>query len=161
MNIALERLIEGMIATLRNDVIPNVSDAYARGQAVGVIDLLNNIAARIEWAQGPIADAVAEKRRLLCAVGALAPGAVAADGADAAAVPATAKELLAERDRLDGRIGDAIAALSARAGSGKASADALALLRRHLHEELKQEMTTIRKPLFAEIASGGDGKAAG
>ena len=32
MNISLERLFEGIIATLRADVIPNVGDAYARGE---------------------------------------------------------------------------------------------------------------------------------
>ena len=36
MNNSLERLIAGIIATLRTDVIPNVTDAYARGQAIGV-----------------------------------------------------------------------------------------------------------------------------
>ena len=35
MNNSLERLIAGIIATLRADVIPNVTDAYARGQAIG------------------------------------------------------------------------------------------------------------------------------
>ena len=44
MNNSLDRLIEGITATLRAHVIPNVTDAYARGQAIGVIDLLNNIA---------------------------------------------------------------------------------------------------------------------
>ena len=51
MNIALERLFEGMIATLRADVIPRVEDPFARGQAVGLIDLINNIAPRVEWAR--------------------------------------------------------------------------------------------------------------
>ena len=73
MNISLERLLEGIIATLRTDVIPNVSDAYARGQAVGVIDLLNNIGPRIEWARAPVAAAIAEKRELLRKVAELLP----------------------------------------------------------------------------------------
>ena len=63
MNVSLERLIEGIIATLRTDVIPNVSDAYARGQAVGVIDLLNNIGPRIEWARAPRGRADRRKTR--------------------------------------------------------------------------------------------------
>jgi uncharacterized membrane protein (UPF0136 family) len=44
VNNSLDRLIGGIIATLRAHVIPNVTDGYARGQAIGVIDLLNNIA---------------------------------------------------------------------------------------------------------------------
>jgi hypothetical protein len=51
MNNSLERLTEGIIAALRTHVIPHVADAYARGQAIGVIDILNNIAPRLEWAR--------------------------------------------------------------------------------------------------------------
>ena len=58
MNNSLERLIAGIMATLRADVIPNVTDAYARGQAIGVIDLLNNIAPRLEWARAPLVRSV-------------------------------------------------------------------------------------------------------
>ena len=68
MNIALERLLEGIVTTLRNDVIPHVVDPYARGQAVGVIDLLNNIAPKLEWARGPLLGEIEEKRGLLRAV---------------------------------------------------------------------------------------------
>jgi aminoglycoside phosphotransferase (APT) family kinase protein len=63
---AQRRLIEGIIATMRSDVIPHVADSYARGQAVGVIDLLNNIAPRVEWAQAPLARLVEEKRGAAC-----------------------------------------------------------------------------------------------
>ena len=73
MNNSLDRLIEGITATLRAHVIPNVTDAYARGQAIGVIDLLNNIAPRLEWARAPLAEAVAERRRAIRAVCALLP----------------------------------------------------------------------------------------
>ncbi|MBL8582260.1 MAG: hypothetical protein JNL61_08550, partial [Rhizobiaceae bacterium] len=58
MNIALSRLVEGIIATMRSDVIPHISDPFARGQAIGVIDLLNNIAPRVEWSQAPLLAAV-------------------------------------------------------------------------------------------------------
>ncbi len=154
MNIALERLIEGIIATLRTDVIPNVSDAYARGQAVGVIDLLNNIAPRIEWAQRPIHESVAEKRALLAEIARLVPA--AARSAPEAVGASTAAELLLQRDALDARIGDVIAVLSKDA-SGDAGAAAMALLRKHLHDEQTLEMKITSKPLFAEIASGSDG----
>ena len=51
MNNSLERLIAGIMATLRADVIPNVTDAYARGQAMGVIVLLNNLPPLLEGAR--------------------------------------------------------------------------------------------------------------
>ena len=153
MNIALERLFESIVATLRSDVIPNVTDAYSRGQAVGVIDLLNNIAPRIEWAQSPIHQAVAEKRELLAEIARLAPAAAPQVPENEAA--STAEELLAQRAALDARIGDAIAALS-KVKRDDAGAEALALVRRHLHDEQKREMKITSKPLFAEIASGSD-----
>ena len=79
MNNSLERLIAGIIATLRTDVIPNITDAYARGQAIGVIDLLNNIAPRLEWARAPLAEAVAERRKAVAAARALVPQASRGD----------------------------------------------------------------------------------
>ena len=80
MNIALERVFEGIVKVMRADVIPNVSDPFARGQAVGVIDLINNVAARIEWARAPLLGAVKDKQRLLRVV-AEALGEEAVDGA--------------------------------------------------------------------------------
>lgn len=154
MNIALERLLEGIIATLRNDVIPHVGDAYARGQAVGVIDLLNNIGPRIEWARAPLMEAVSEKIALLSAVAPLLPG-MAVPGEAVAVERLSSAELSAERDRLDAAIGDALALAHGAGEDGKA---ALTMIVRHLHDEQTRIMKTTRKPLFAEIASGRDDK---
>jgi len=161
MNIPLERLIEGIVATLRADVIPNVADGYARGQAVGVIDLLNNIGPRVEWARGPILDAVSEKIELLHKVGELLPEFSKPEACDGTAAMSTA-ELSAERDRLDAEIGDLLARIHGRQAmdAAKARQQALGLLKQHIHDELTREMKLTRKPLFAEIASGGDGKTA-
>lgn len=156
MSISLERLIEGIIATMRTDVIPNVSDAYARGQAVGVIDLLNNIAARVEWSRKPIEVAVVEKLDALRRVGELVPE-LGHHGAAFVLDPAASTlELTAMRDRLDGAICDTLAALLQRRRHGidAASAEAIDLLVDSLRQELKREMKLTRKPLFAEIASG-------
>lgn len=154
MNIALERLLEGIVATLRNDVIPHVGDAYARGQAVGVIDLINNIGPRIEWARAPLIETVGEKIALLSAVATLLPG-VAAPHEAAAVESLSSAELAAERDRLDAAIGDALALAH---GAGEEGKSALTLIVRHLHDEQARAMKTTRKPLFAEIASGRDDK---
>ena len=157
MNISLERLIEGIVATLRSDVIPNVGDGYARGQAVGVIDLLNNIRPRIEWAREPIIEAVSEKSALLREVGELLPELQLAGTGTPIATMSTGA-LSAERDRLDALIGDVLAAIHDRAGQGEAGAQALGLLKQHIHDDVAREMKLTRKPLFAEIASGSDAK---
>jgi hypothetical protein len=152
MNIGLERLLDGIMTTLRNDVIPHVNEAYARGQAVGVIDLLNNIAPRLEWARGPLLVDIEEKRAVLHAVAKLLPGAAFPVGNETIGVTT---DLQAERDRLDGMIGDALAELMGEGAPNSSERDqALALIRRHLHDSLTREMKLTRKPLFAEIASG-------
>lgn len=154
MNIPLSRLIDGIITTMRTDVIPHVGDSYARGQAIGVIDLLNNLAPRIEWMNEPLARQVEAKRLLLDEVERLVP-----DSGARAAVPengngSTAEDLLAARDALDSRLGDVIARLWSRRRE-PACGEAIALVRQHLHDEMVAEMKKTRKPLFAEIASGG------
>jgi hypothetical protein len=155
VNIALERLFEGIVATLRADVIPNVSDGYARGQAVGVIDLINNIAARVEWARAPLLESVCEKRRLLSSVAAaLEEPSPEAGGAMESLGSA---ELSAERARLEADICEAMKRAHARSGE-PAAREALRLMIRHAHDEAAAEMKLTRKPLFGEIASGKDRK---
>jgi mersacidin/lichenicidin family type 2 lantibiotic len=158
MNNSLDRLIGGIIATLRTHVIPNVTDGYARGQAIGVIDLLNNIAPRLEWARAPLAEAVAERRNTIRAVRARLPQSPAGgtELSDEALACATSTELAAERDRLDGEIADLITWTHGDGARDHAAAAAIALLRQHVRDELKREMKLTKKPLFAEIS-----KAAG
>jgi hypothetical protein len=162
VNNSLERLIGGIIATLRTRVIPNVTDDYARAQAIGVIDLLNNIAPRLEWARAPLIEAVVERRNAIRAVRALVPQAPrSADGlSDQTLAAASSAELAAERDRLDGEIADLVAWTHSGAACGDV-AKAIVLLRRHVHDELKRDMKLTKKPLFAEIskaAAGGQDK---
>lgn len=156
MKIPLERLIEGIIATLRTDVIPNVSDSYARGQAVGVIDLLNNIGGRVEWARAPLVQAIEDKLAVLADVAKVAAGITLPAVDDLGKL--SSADLSELRDRLDAALGDAVAALSAmRSGpQAEAAREALKLIATHLHDEQANEMKLTRKPLFAEIASGRD-----
>ncbi len=48
MYITLERLIDGCIHTLRDEVMPEVGTRVARGQVWAVIDILQNMRNRIE-----------------------------------------------------------------------------------------------------------------
>ncbi len=155
MSNSLERLIDAMIATLRVDVIQHVSDAYARGQAIGVIDLLNNVAPRLEWARAPLAEAVNERRQALAAARSLlaaAPPAVTGLS-DAELISADSAALAAERDRLDGEIADLLAHTQGVEARGEVRA-AVAILLRHVHDALAREMAMTKKPLFAAISKG-------
>lgn len=156
MNIALERVFDGIVRALRADVIPNVSDPFARGQAVGVIDLINNIAGRVEWAREPLLDAMREKRRLLASA-AEALGEPRPAPSEALEALGSA-ELMQERARLDAEIGEAMKRAHARGDA--AARQALGLLIRHAHDEATAAMKWTRKPLFAEIASGKNERAA-
>ena len=49
MQNSLERLFEGLATSLREDVAPAVEDPYAKAQVSAAIELLANLAARVEW----------------------------------------------------------------------------------------------------------------
>lgn len=153
MNIPLQRLLDGIIATMRSDVIPHVQDSYARGQAIGVIDLLNNISPRVEWARTPLARLVEAKRDLVAEIAVFVPEARVAIEGPAERLE-SADDLLAVKRRLDAAIGDSIAVIWPRRTEAE-FARLAALVGAHLHDEMTAEMKITRKPLFAEIASGG------
>lgn len=159
MSISLQRLFEGVIATLRSDVIPHIPDAYGRGQAVGVIDVLNNIASRVEWCRAPLLARLRSKEELLRTVHRYLPQ-IALPSDLAVGPETTSAELEAILHRLDAVIGEAIAIASAGDDAGLDEAgresceQALALIKLALHAELIEDAKRIRKPLFAEIAAG-------
>ncbi|WP_137389405.1 hypothetical protein [Rhodoligotrophos defluvii] len=152
MNNSLDRLIAGIIATLRNDVIPNVTEPYARGQAIGVVDVLGNIAGRIEWARAPLLAAVETRTAAIRAARALVPAAPG-PGQDAPYASLSAADLLAERNRLDGEIADLLVWASQHPEHTGAR-EAAAVLRQAVRDDLTREMKMTKKPLFAEIARG-------
>lgn len=149
MKPSVARLIDGIVATLRDDVIPHVGDPYARGQVIGVIDLLNNYGARLDWDAVQAAASLTAKRRALAEARALADGNAAAEVSDCTAVSGSA--LIAAAREADREISDQLAAWMA---AGKAEAG-IARLRRHMHDELREEMKMTKRPMFAEIAKGG------
>ena len=156
MSLSLTRLFEGVVATLRADVIPHVGDAYARGQAVGVIDLLGHIAGRVEWAREPLLQALQEKSRLLTRVAVDLNEPPPAFSQAPETLGST--ELIAERARLDADICDAMTRAHARGDA--AAREALALLIRHAHDEATAAMKWTRKPQFGEMVSGKREQAA-
>ena len=132
-------------------MIPHVGDGFARGQAVGVIDLINNIAPRVEWARAPLLEGVRARRQLLRTVAGLLGG--PAPEGDASPEAMDSAELERERDRLDGAICDAMRAAHARSAGDAAAYEALGLIIRHAHDEAAQQMKQTRKPPFAEIST--------
>lgn len=156
MNNSLARIIDGMIATVRSEIIARLDDEFARGQAYGVVDLLNNLKPRIDWLVTPLYEEVADQRALLEKLSAALVGHEPPRLAEPVAVlpGATAFEIEQLRNRLDAFICEWIDWLAARREELPALAvtSAELALKQHMQAQLKREMSLTPKPLFAEIA---------
>jgi hypothetical protein len=165
MNNSFGRLVEGMSATLRAEVLPRIDDEYARGQVWGVINLLNTFKVRADWSADFLVQqieaqraAIAEAARLLAAAGA-GPGAPSIDaGAGPAATPVS--ELLAARNRHNRSLQELLAWLDdgglAALGADVAQRMEQAVLAA-MRAELEIELKNSPRPLFAEMSGAADG----
>lgn len=159
MNNSLPRLIDGMVATLRKEIIPHVSGDFARGQAYGVIYMLNSLKLRASWSNAFLAEplrALDEVGRELRALAGELPGAplpsvrAPADLPDAAALEAA-------RDVGDAELCELIDWLAANGAAldPKAVAGAQAIIDAYLARQVKHEISTSAKPMFVEMSGGG------
>jgi hypothetical protein len=160
VNNSLPRLIDGMVATLRSEIIPHVEGDFARGQAFGLIYMLNSIRLRAAWSNEFLLEqirALEDASRELEAVIADLPGAPALTVRAPSALP-TAGELESLRDQGAARICDLIDWLAAHgAGApGVAVARADDVIARYIHRQLKWELSTSAKPMFDEISRGSE-----
>lgn len=129
---SLERLFEGMVEALREDVLPAVGDAYARSQVLATAELLGNLATRVEWRSADLAELVAEIRTALAE-------------ADRAAPPGV-PELAAARRLLAGPAPDPAdneALVAARAGHLSALAGAQGWAETAGHEGVRAELRRV------------------
>jgi hypothetical protein len=62
---SLERLFEGIATSLREDVAPAVEDPYGRAQVGAAIELLANLAVRVEWRGDLLHEEIAHVRAVL------------------------------------------------------------------------------------------------
>lgn len=65
MQNSLERLFDGIATSLREDVSPAVEDPYARAQVSAAIELLANLAVRVEWRADLLREEIAHVRTVL------------------------------------------------------------------------------------------------
>ena len=136
MNNSLPRLIDGMIATLRREVIPHVDGDFARGQAFGLIYMLNSIRLRASWSNVFLLEQIR-------------------------ALEEASRELEAARDRGDAKICELIDWLAAHRDAAPASAVARAdaIVARYVHRQLKWELSTSARPMFDEMSRGSEKSA--
>lgn len=158
MNNSLHRLIDGMVATLRSEVIPNLATEFARGQAFGVIYMLNSIRLRAEWSGAFHGELIAAQLELGEALAPLVTGLGAPEMPEAEKTGSPATQLEALRDRNDSRICALIDWMSQNtAALGKDRAAAFeAALHRYMDRQSKFELSTSAKPMFAEMSAGAE-----
>ncbi|HMN80541.1 MAG TPA: hypothetical protein PKA20_11485 [Burkholderiaceae bacterium] len=158
MNNSFVRLIDGMCATLRNEVLPRLDDEFARGQVFGVINLLNTFRVRADWSAGFLAQQVNAQSQALNAAGielanvAQAPAALQRPTVE----PVGAAELLRLRDEGNRAIGELLGWLAGHRGTlpPEKVAEVERLLRGALRTEIELELKHSPRPLFAEMSSG-------
>lgn len=145
MNNSFTRLIDGMCATLRAEVLTRLDDEFARGQVFGVINLLNTFKVRADWSAGFLLQQLAAQQEAFDALAKL-PGVPPLP--QAPLPPATpVAELLARRDAGNRAL---VALLQAPALPEGAEA----VLRRAMRAEVDLELKNSPRPLFAEMSSG-------
>jgi hypothetical protein len=69
MQNSLERLLAGIAQSLREVVRPAVADPYAAAQAAAAAELLDNLAARVEWRRDLLLERAAAVAALLARAG--------------------------------------------------------------------------------------------
>jgi len=62
---SLDRIFEGLAKALRDDVLPAVSDPYARAQVLAGAELVGNLATRVEWRSADLREEIGQVRALL------------------------------------------------------------------------------------------------
>jgi hypothetical protein len=166
MNNSFARLIDGMNATLRSEVLTRLDDEFARGQVFGVINLLNTFKVRADWSAGFLLQQIDAQRTALDGVGALLEGraeAASLPALPAGGVPQSAPiaELLALRDDGNRAIGELLGWLDAqRERLEPQTAEQIErLLRAAMRAEVGIELKNAPRPLFAEMSSGSEDPA--
>jgi len=74
MSNSLERTLDGIMTVLTNEVVPRVDDAFARGQALAIVDLLRNLGPRLEWSHAILWQQIEAQEAALRRVGELSAG---------------------------------------------------------------------------------------
>jgi hypothetical protein len=160
VNNSLTRLIDGMVATLRSEIIPHIEGEFARGQAFGVIYMLNSLKLRASWSNGFLNEqlrALSDVSQELAPLAGELPGAPIPGARPPADLP-DAAALEAERDEGDQRLCELVDWLAANPAtvSPEARAHAEAAIDKYLNRQFRYELSTSAKPMFVEMSGGAE-----
>lgn len=144
MNNSINRLIDGMVATLRHEVIPSTEGEFARGQAFGVIYMLESLKLRADWSEAYLGERDAAWAELRASL----------EGLELPAALGAVPELAADGDAW---VCDAYDRL---AGGGSAAPGLREALDAYVHRGLRHEIKTSARPMFAEMSLGREEESA-
>ena len=158
MNNTFPRLIDGMCATLRSEVLSRLEDEFARGQVFGVINLLNTFKARADWSVGFLAQQIDAQSEALNLVREQLTGVANAPALEerhpvSYITPGTLSEMRDEGNRTIGQLLAWLSDNQMHLPSEKALAIENAL-RQSMRKEIEIELKNSPRPLFAEMSSG-------
>jgi hypothetical protein len=148
MNNSFTRLLEGMIDALREEVIPHTEGSFARGQAFGVIFLLENLKLRASWSPAFLGEQAAAQDALADALALIPDWPAGAPRLTRASGPASE----ALRDAGDAVVAELVDWLGANPGPFADRAEAA--VNAYLKRQLRHELTTSARPMFSEISLG-------
>ncbi len=67
MQNSIERLFAGLAHALHHDVLPQLTDSYARSQVTAAIEILGNLSTRVTWADHVDPDSLADLAKAVAA----------------------------------------------------------------------------------------------
>jgi hypothetical protein len=160
VNNSLPRLIDGMVATLRSEIIPHIEGEFARGQAFGVIYMLNSLKLRASWSNGFLNEqlrALSDVSQPLAPLARDLPGAPIPGARPPADLP-DAAALEAERDEGNQRLCELVDWLATNTAtvSREARARAETAIDKYLNRQFRYELSTNAKPMFVEMSGGAE-----
>ena len=147
MNNSFGKLIEGMVAALRHNVLPATEGEFARGQAFGVIYMLESLRLRASWSPEFLQEQLFALEELRVALEVLPGDLPRPDPYDGRL--ASAAEMERMRNVGDGRVCELIDGLAK-----QPIAAAQIAVNAYLRRQLRHELATSAKPMFAEISTG-------
>lgn len=158
---SLQRLFAEIIDTL-DRAGQSVTDPYARSQVISVIDILTNLAHRVEWKRADLQANINDLQALFAEVAALlqeqAPSLAAfsalRERLATASTAALSEDLVVKRDRLSRLLITAMQEIAAtRAQLPVSLAEALdQRCNAYLRRQLDRDLALVRRPLYRRIS---------
>jgi len=158
---SLERLFTEIIETL-DRAGQSVSDPYARSQVFAVIDILTNLASRVEWKRSDLEATISDLQGLfgeivhLLGRNGACPAALTAlrEQLSSAATVQPGEDLVVERQRLSRLLIHAMERFAAtRTQLPEAMADEIdQLCNAYLRRQLDRDVALVRRPMFRRMS---------